>query len=125
MHKIILIGLGSGVGGILRYGLSTWVYSIIGRQFPYGTLAVNSIGCLMMGFLFILLLERFDGLGEPMRELLLIGFLGGFTTFSSFSIETMNLLENGESLLAMSNIFFSVFLCLLLTWMGILLGRAL
>ncbi len=123
MNKILLIGIGSGLGGICRYLLSLFIHSFFSRTFPYGTLIVNSLGCLLMGFLFILLLERVDGIGDQLRALLLIGFLGGFTTFSSFSIETMNLMENGQPLNAFINIIASLILCLGLTWLGILLGR--
>ncbi len=78
-----------------------------------------------MGFFFSILLERFDGSGMQLRSLLLIGFLGGYTTFSSFSIETFNLFENGAWLAAFLNIIFSVALCLGLTWLGVLGGRQL
>ncbi len=125
MNKILLIGIGSGLGGVCRYLLSLFVHSFFSRAFPYGTLIVNSLGCLLMGFLFILLLERVDGMGDYLRAFLLIGFLGGFTTFSSFSIETMNLVENGQQLSAFINVSASLILCLGLTWLGILLGRQL
>lgn len=123
MNNVLLIGLGSGIGGIFRYLLSSMVHQYFGRTFPYGTLLVNTVGCLLMGFLFAILLERFDGIGEHLRAFLLIGFLGGFTTFSSFSIETLNLFENGQLLYAFLNILVSIILCLSLTWLGMLLGR--
>ncbi|MBI2792564.1 MAG: fluoride efflux transporter CrcB [Gammaproteobacteria bacterium] len=123
MNNVLLIGIGSGIGGIFRYLLSSIVYQYFGRTFPYGTLIVNAVGCLVMGFLFVILLERFDGIGSQLRAFLLIGFLGGFTTFSSFSIETLNLFENGQQLFAFLNIMVSVILCLSLTWLGMLLGR--
>jgi len=121
--NILLIFFGAGLGGVLRYLVANNVYSAMGRQFPYGTLVVNVSGCFLMGILFAFLLDRFDGWGPELRALLLIGFLGGYTTFSSFSIETLNLVENGAWLGAASNIFFSVILCLIATWIGLIGGR--
>ncbi|RDI41141.1 fluoride efflux transporter CrcB [Aquicella lusitana] len=121
----LLIFLGAGIGGVLRYWVSNMIYWMTGRQFPYGTLVVNISGCFLMGFLFVLIIERFDGIGPQLRSLLLIGLLGGYTTFSSFSIETLNLFENGAWLSGFLNIFFSVFLCILAAWLGVIGGRQL
>jgi CrcB protein len=120
-----LIFLGAGCGGVFRYWISNLSYWFLGRQFPYGTLIVNVSGCFLMGFLFVVLLERFDGVGPQLRSLLLIGLLGGYTTFSSFSIETLNLFENGAPLAGAANILLSVILCLAATWLGIIGGRQL
>lgn len=125
MLNALLIFLGAGSGGVFRYWISNITYGFLGRQFPYGTLIVNISGCFLMGFLFTFLLERFDGIGPQLRALLLIGFLGGYTTFSSFSIETFNLFENGAYLSAILNILLSVTLCILATWLGVLGGRQL
>lgn len=122
-NRILLIGLGGGVGSILRYLLSVSVYKLLRPNFPYGTLTVNALGSFLIGFLFVFLLDRFGGRTDQLRSLLIIGFLGGFTTFSSFSIETINLLENGEIYYGCLNIIISLFLCLSLTWGGIMLGR--
>ena len=124
MHTL-LIFLGAGLGGVSRYWVSNGIYSCLGRGFPYGTLFVNASGSFLMGFLFTLILERFDGIGPQLRSLLLIGFLGGYTTFSSFSIETLYLFENGAWLSAVLNILSSIFICIVLTWIGILGGRLL
>ena len=91
-----LIFLGAGVGGVVRYWVSNAIHLFCSRQFPYGTLIVNVSGCLLMGFLFTFTIERFSEIGPQLRALLLIGLLGGYTTFSSFSIETYHLIENGE-----------------------------
>jgi len=109
---------------VLRFGLSTWTYSVAGRAFPYGTLAVNVLGCLLMGFLFVLLVERLSD-AELWRAGLLIGVLGGFTTFSAFSIETFGLIEQGAWLKAGVNALASVLLCVGATWIGVIAGRAL
>lgn len=125
MINTFLIFLGAGLGGVFRYWISNSIYWLFGRQFPYGTLVVNVSGCFLMGLLFVLILERFDGLGPQLRSLLLIGLLGGYTTFSSFSIETLNLFENGEWLSGSLNIFLSVILCIVAAWLGVIGGRQL
>ncbi|OGO93878.1 MAG: camphor resistance protein CrcB [Coxiella sp. RIFCSPHIGHO2_12_FULL_42_15] len=121
----ILIFIGAGFGGVFRYWISNAVYFLLGRQFPYGTWVVNVTGCFLMGFLFILTLERFDSLGSQLRALLLIGLLGGYTTFSSFSIETLNLFESGQWLSALLNILLTTISCLVATWLGVIGGRSL
>jgi fluoride exporter len=125
MVNTLLIFFGAGIGGVLRYWVSNIVYWIAGRQFPYGTLIVNISGCFLMGVLFVLIIERFDGIASQLRSLLLIGLLGGYTTFSSFSIETLNLFENGAWLSGFLNVFLSVVLCIFAVWVGVLGGRQL
>ncbi len=112
------------MGALLRYGASVGIYTLLGRGFPYGTLFVNVSGSLLMGFLSIIMLERFN-LGPEWRAAVLVGVLGSFTTFSTFSIETLNLLEQGDLLKAFSNIILSVLVCLLAVWLGVSLGRQL
>lgn len=125
MTNSLLIFLGAGLGGVCRYWLSNGIYWLVGRQFPYGTLFVNVTGSFLMGLLFVLLMERFDGIGPQLRSLLLIGFLGGYTTFSSFSVETLTLFENGAWLGGCLNILLSIVLCISLAWLGIIGGRQL
>ncbi len=123
MNQLLLILLGGGVGSLCRYGLSHATYLWIGRGFPYGTLVVNVLGSFLMGFLTVLLVERLNGQAPMLRALLLVGFLGGFTTFSSFSIETLSLLESGDIVKAILNIGISLCLCLIAVAMGAMLGR--
>lgn len=125
MLQVLLIAIGGAIGSVLRYGMSNMTYLILGRSFPYGTLVVNVLGSFLMGLLSILLIERVDSMASPLRALLLIGLLGGFTTFSSFSMETLNLFENAEITSALLNIIVSVCLCLLAVFIGALLGRQL
>ena len=124
MKQLFAIAAGGALGSVLRYGLSTWVHSFAGRGFPYGTLAVNVLGCLAMGFLFVLLVERM-GENSVLRAGLLIGVLGGFTTFSAFSIETFSLIEQGALVKATGNMAASLVLCIGATWLGVILARQL
>jgi CrcB protein len=120
--KLLAIAVGGASGALMRFGMSNGVHLFFGRSFPYGTLVVNVLGCLGMGILYVLLLDRIS-LSMEWRAALQIGLLGAFTTFSTFSIETLLLLENGETLKAMLNVLFSVVFCLAATWAGMILGR--
>lgn len=124
MQQLIAIAGGGALGAVLRFGMSTAVYRALGRDFPYGTLAVNVLGSLLMGFIFVVLVERL-AMSAEWRAALLVGLLGSFTTFSTFSFETLALFENGEPIKALVNIMLSVFICLLATWVGLSLGRQL
>ena len=122
MKTLLFIACGGAAGAVLRYGASLGVYSLMGRGFPYGTLFVNVTGSLLMGVLSIVLLERFD-FGPEWRAAILVGLLGSFTTFSTFSIETLNLLEQGEMIKALANMALSVIVCVAAVWLGVGLGR--
>jgi len=124
MNEVIAVAIGGALGSVLRYWVSTGVYGILGRGFPYGTFVVNVVGCLAMGMLFVLLVERVSD-NTVLRAGILIGVLGGFTTFSSFSIETFNLIEQGAVLKAAANMAASLFVCLGATWLGVILARQL
>lgn len=124
MKIALTIGLFCAGGGLTRYYLSGWVYSVMGRTFPYGTFAVNIIGAYLIGLIMELGL-RSTLLSESLRIGLTVGFLGGLTTFSTFSFETFKLLEDGQLLLAFTNVLASVAVCLVFTWLGIVTVRAL
>lgn len=124
MLQIVAIAIGGAIGALLRFFMSNGVYKMLGRDFPYGTLAVNVFGSLLIGVLFILLIEKMAVAAE-WRVGLLVGLIGAFTTFSTFSLETFSLLENGAFLRAGLNVFLSVVLCLAATWLGISIGRQL
>jgi|TARA_R100001143_G_scaffold15128_4_gene17191 CrcB protein len=122
--QLTAIAVGGAAGALLRFAMSNGVYKILGRDFPYGTLAVNVLGSLLIGILFILLIEKLAVAAE-WRAGLIVGLLGAFTTFSTFSLETFTLLEDGAFVKAGLNVLLSVVLCLLATWLGISLGRQL
>lgn len=124
MNQILFIAAGGATGAVLRYLLANGIYNILGRGFPYGTLMVNVSGSLAMGLVYVLFIERMD-VDVAWRAGIIIGLLGAFTTFSTFSIETLNLIEAGEQFKAGLNILLSVFLCLLGCWFGLLIGRQL
>lgn len=122
MKALVFIAVGGAIGAVLRYGASMGVYSLMGRSFPYGTLFVNVAGSLLIGVLSVVMLERFD-IAPEWRAAVLVGVLGSFTTFSTFSIETLTLLEQGDIVRAATNIVLSVLICLLAVWFGVSLGR--
>jgi len=110
-------------GGLTRFYLSGWIYSLLGQAFPYGTLAVNVIGAYCIGLIMELGI-RSTAIPDTLRLGLTVGFMGGLTTFSTFSYETFTLLEDGQLLLAVTNIMASVLVCLIFTWLGIITIRA-
>lgn len=124
MQKTILVGVAGLIGTLCRYWLSGLVARTYGETFPWGTLVVNVVGCFLAGSLFYLTEERF--LVSPMlRSAVLIGLLGGFTTFSSLGLQTFTLLRDGEFGLATLNIIISNLLGLVMVWAGYTLSKAL
>jgi CrcB protein len=118
MNGIILVGVGSFLGGILRYAFSTWVHRVLDNPwFPYGTLSVNAMGCLVIGFLSGLAETRMAFTPE-VRLFLFVGILGGFTTFSSFALETFSLARDTQNTAALINIGLQLILGLLAVWIG-------
>lgn len=120
--RILIVGVGGFIGSVFRYLLSGWIQALSKSiSFPFGTLVVNLSGCFIIGFLSYLAEER--GLfNTEMRLLLFVGFLGGFTTFSTFGNESLNLLRNGENLYAILNVTSHVVLGLLFVWIGRVTG---
>jgi CrcB protein len=119
MNQWLAVAIGGALGSVMRFGLSTWVASFAGRAFPYGTLAVNILGCLAMGMLMVWLAER----DATLRLGLTVGLLGGFTTFSAFSAETLTLMSQGAWDRALAYVLASVVLCLGAAWAGASLAR--
>ncbi|MBI5682855.1 MAG: fluoride efflux transporter CrcB [Deltaproteobacteria bacterium] len=117
-----LIGLGGFFGSIARYLLSGWTYKLFGTTLPHGTLLVNVIGSFLLGLIMELSI-RSALISDELRIAFTIGFLGAFTTFSTFSYETYKLLEDGSLFLAGANIVLNLFLCLFAVWFGIILAK--
>jgi fluoride exporter len=122
LQKLILAGLGGFIGSACRYWFSLVAYRFFGQDFPYGTLIVNVIGSLLIGLLMALFEERFV-ISPNLRIFLTIGILGGFTTFSTFSYETVELLREGSYLTSIINILSTLFICLTATWFGSIIGK--
>ena len=122
--QILFVGIFGAIGCLARYFSSSWIHAFIGGPIPFGTLAVNVIGSLAIGLLMGGDLHH-PLLGGNLRVGLAVGFLGGFTTFSTFSYETVRLLENGSFAAAVFNVLMNVILCLLGAWLGIVIARQL
>ena len=118
MPIVLLVGLGGAVGAIMRYLMGGWVHALLGSSsFPYGTLAVNVLGCLLIGVL-MGVAETRQALSAEARALLMVGILGGFTTFSTFGYETMALVRAGDVLAGASNAAVHVVFGLAAVWVG-------
>ena len=126
MASYLWIAIGSALGGVARYWFSGVVARLIGETFPWGTLFINIIGSFIIGF--FATLTGPDGcilVPSVARQFVMIGLCGGFTTFSSFSLQTLNLATDGEYLYAGLYIVLSVVLCLLAVWLGSILATGL
>jgi CrcB protein len=122
MLKWINLIIGGVIGTLARYFLAGAVYQICGASFPYGTLVVNLIGCFLVGFFVTLADDKFL-LGPNARLLLMIGFCGAFTTFSTFMLETANLMKDGQNFRAFLNVGGSIVFGFVVFKLGILLGK--
>jgi CrcB protein len=124
MLRLIFIGFAGFAGTLMRYWLSDWTARRYGETFPTGTLVVNMLGCFLTGLLFYLMFDRYL-VSPTVRTVVLIGLLGGFTTFSSFGLQTFTLLRDGELALALFNIAISNIGGLLMVWVGYSLAKIL
>lgn len=124
MNHWFAIAIGGSIGAVLRYAVSLWSRSAWGVNFPYGTLIVNVVGSFLLGFLVIVLTQK---VATPiwMRQLLFVGVLGAFTTFSSFSLESVELFQAGKELIALKNMAFNLIGSVLAAALGLYVGKML
>ena len=107
----LAVAIGGALGSVARYALSSWIFDITSHKFPYATLIVNVAGSFVMGILFVVIVER-AALPAEMRSLLMIGFIGAFTTFSAFSLDALGLWQNGHVLMSVIYMITAIILCL-------------
>lgn len=121
-RQLLAVAAGGATGAVLRWLLAGAIQRFAGGAFPWGTFAVNAVGSFLLGFLFVWLIER-SSAGELVRLALTVGLLGALTTFSTYSLESIRLLQEGAFGMAAANVIGQVVVCLVLTWLGIQLAR--
>ena len=119
---MLAVAAGGALGALLRLWVAQSVQALLGRGFPYGILVVNVSGSLAIGVVYVLFFERFD-IPPEWRAAIVVGFLGAFTTFSTFSMDTLVLIQQGEHAKAGLNVLLSVVLCLAGCWLGMVAAR--
>jgi CrcB protein len=122
MLNYFLVSAGAAIGGALRFGISSYIQRHISIIFPYGTLVVNVVGTFLLGIIMFYLNEK-ELIGNEFRLFLTVGFCGGFTTFSTFSYETLTLFRDSEFGLAIYNVLLNVILCLVGLYLAYLLSK--
>jgi fluoride exporter len=120
--KALVVFVGGGIGSVFRYAMAAWMYALFGAGFPYGTFAVNIIGSFVIG-LFLTVAEGRFLVSPDMRAFVAIGILGGFTTFSTFTFETLGLFKDGSFFMGALNIVASITVALFAAWLGNLIGK--
>lgn len=123
--EFIAVAIGGAIGSLSRFGLSRWIQTMSRhKDYPWGIFVCNVLGCLLMGMLAGILIHRFE-MGPVWRAAVLIGMLGGFTTFSSFSIDTITMIQAGDIGSALTNVILTLVFCLIATAGGLLITKSL
>ena len=122
VSQLIAIACGGAFGALSRFGLQQWIAAIYSGRFPLAIFVANSIGSLVIGIIYVLIIEK-GLLPEVWRPFLIVGLLGAFTTFSTFSLDSILLIEQGECLMALGNIFANVVIGLIAACIGLYIGR--
>ena len=122
MKTILAIAAGGACGALLRWWVAEGVYALAGRGFPFGILVVNVVGSLAIGVVYVVFFERME-VAPEWRAAVVVGLLGAFTTFSTFSMDTLLLLQQGDHAKAGMNVVLSVVLCIAGCWVGMAAGR--
>jgi len=122
LNQIIAISVGASAGALSRWGTVLLMQRWFGAGYPWATLVVNAVGSFLLGFLVIWFLDK-THLSDLLRLLLTVGFLGSFTTFSTFSVETVRLMEQGSITMSLIHTIGSVVLCIFMAWLGMLLAK--
>ena len=123
MGAFLSVAAGGALGAVLRWLVVRWATHVLGSGFPWGTMIVNVAGSLVMGVVAVLMMERFPGSWGRMAPFVMTGLLGGFTTFSAFSLDALYLIERGRNLAAAGYMGFSVLLSVAGLWAGLTLAR--
>lgn len=124
MKSVMIVFLGGGLGSVMRYALGKWVNTLHNHQFPWGTFAANVMACAILGFV-IGLADHRQVISPSARLFWAVGFCGGFSTYSTFSSETIYLLQNGFNLTVLAYILLSLIVCVSVTFAGLFLGEIL
>ncbi len=122
MKQLLFIALGGALGAVSRYGMVNAIHRVWESRFPFGTLAVNLIGSFLIGMMYVFITEKMY-LHPEWRNVIIIGFLGAFTTFSTFSLEAITFMQNGQLNMALYYTLASVLFCIVAAWAGIELTR--
>lgn len=122
--RYVLIAVGGACGAVARYAVGSYVGNRMGTRFPYGTMLINLSGSFVIGLVMTLVVERVT-INRNLVYLLPIGFIGAYTTFSTFEFETLRLVQDGQSVAAFSNVILSVIIGFAMVWLGMLAGRML